>query len=238
MEVREKAKMTGAQVVSILSREKSDFLDGLSPTEVDTIVAKASIRRYAANTVISTEADGANHLFLLLDGAARAYALTARGEKIGLGWSSAGRVIGWAALVSKRREFIVSFEAVKNSSALVWDRATIQSLAATYPKLVENALAMAYDYLVRIRILHLAAICDSAPQRLAQVLGHLAKGMGHTVTDGIELRISNEELANEAHVTIFTVSRLMRDWQRQGLLTKGWCSVVVRQPDALLRVET
>ncbi len=80
---------------------------------------------------------------------------------------------------------------------------------------------IAYDYVVAYRTLHLAALCDSAPQRLAQVLSQLAKGMGHRVADGMELHIRNEELANEAHVTIFTVSRLMREWQRQGLVRKG-----------------
>ena len=58
------------------------------------------------------------------------------------------------------------------------------------------------------------------------------------VADGIELHISNEELANEAHVTIFTVSRLMREWRRQRLLDKGRGWVVVRKLDDLLRVET
>jgi CRP-like cAMP-binding protein len=237
MEIK-KAKMTGAQVLSILGKEESHFLERLSPAEIETIVAKASYRRYPVNAVISSEAEAADHLILLLEGAGRAFAMTPKGEKVGLGWFGAGKVAGWSALVRKRMGYIVSYEAVKTSSALVWDRATIQSLAEAHPRLVENALLLAYEYMLRIRILHVAAIHDTAPQRLAQVLGQLARGMGRRITDGFELYISNEELANEAHVTIFTVSRLMREWQRQGLLTKGRGFVVVRQPDALLRVET
>jgi CRP/FNR family transcriptional regulator, nitrogen oxide reductase regulator len=233
----ERVRMTSAEALSILGREKPVFLKGLSQAEVEMVVAKASIRRYAANAVITNEAAGANHLFLLLEGAGRGYALTSRGEKIGLGWFPAGRIMGWAALVSQRLDYIVSMEAVTSSSALVWDRITIQALAATLPRLLENALSLAYDYVVVYRGLHLAALCDSAPQRLAQVLVQLAKGMGHKVDHGIELNISNEELANEAHVTIFTVSRLMREWRQRGLLTKGRGSIVVRQPDELLRVK-
>ena len=98
-------------------------------------------------------------------------------------------------------------------------------------------MKIAYDYVVTYRSLHLAALCDSAPQRLAQVLSQLATGMGHRVADGMELHIRNEDLANEAHVTIFTVSRQMREWQRQGLVRKGRGKVVVHKPDALLRVD-
>jgi CRP/FNR family transcriptional regulator, nitrogen oxide reductase regulator len=181
-----KVRMTSAEALSILGREKPVFLEGLSQAEVEMVVANASIRRYAANAVITNEAAGANHLFLLLEGVGRGYALTSRGEKIGLGWFPAGSIMGWASLVSQRMEYIVSFEAVKSSSALVWDRVTIQSFAATLPRLLENAMLMAYHYVVVYRNLHLAALCDSAPQRLAQVLVQLAKGMGHKVDHGQE----------------------------------------------------
>src|SRR5438045_6763507 len=232
-----KAKMTISRAVSILDREKPAFLEGLSPAEVQMVVAKAGVRRYAANDVITNEASGATHLFLLLEGAGRGYALTSKGEKIALGWFPAGRIMGWAAMLSQPMDYIVSMEAVTSSSALVWDRVTIQALAATLPQLLENAMAVAYDYVVTYRSLHLAALCDSAPQRLARVLSRLATGMGHRVADGMELHIGNEELANEAHVTVFTVSRQMREWQRQGLVRKGRGKVVVRKPDALLRVD-
>ena len=98
-------------------------------------------------------------------------------------------------------------------------------------------MRIAYEYVVTYRSLHLAALCDSAPRRLAQVLSQLATGMGHRVADGMELHIGNAELANEAHVTIFTVSRQMREWQRQGLVRKGRGRVVVRKPEALLGVD-
>jgi CRP/FNR family transcriptional regulator, nitrogen oxide reductase regulator len=237
MEAKTKAKMTANQAVSLLSKEGSEFLEGLSPAEAEMIVAKATYRRYAINTVITNEAEPANHLFLLLEGTARAYTLTPQGEKVGLGWFGAGKVVGWAALVRKRIGYVVSCEAAKTSSAMVWDRETILSLASTYPRLVENALLPAYEYLLRLRVLHVAAIHDTAPKRLGQVLGQLAKGMGRSVNGGFELHISNEELANEAHVTIFTVSRQMRNWQRDGLVKKSRGSVVVLQPDALLRIE-
>jgi len=209
----------------------------MNSAEVKSILATASIRRFNASSVITREGDSADHLLLIVDGSARAYTVSPQGEKIVLRWIPPGEVIGWATLLSKPMEYIVSTEAVKNSSALVWDRVTIRSLAATYPKLLENALLLAYDYLILYRILHIAASCQSAPQRLAQVLCHLAKGMGQSVSGGVELHVRNEELANEANVTIFTVSRLMGEWQRKGLLKKSRGKVLLRMPEELIRLE-
>ena len=154
MTVKAKSGMTANRVVSILQWEKPAFLEGLSQTEVQMIVGKASIRRYAANAAITNETESANHLFLLLEGVARGYARTSRREKIGLGWFPAGQIIGWSALVPKHREYIVSFEAARRSSLLAWDRATIQTLTVAYPRLMENALGLAYDYVFRYRCLH------------------------------------------------------------------------------------
>jgi CRP-like cAMP-binding protein len=103
---------------------------------------------------------------------------------------------------------------------------------------LENVLLLAYDYLVGYRIRHVALTCNSAPQRVAQVLGYLAKEIGQKVPKGVALQIKNEELAHEANVTIFTVSRLMGEWQRKGFLAKGRGSVVVRRPDVLIRQKT
>jgi CRP-like cAMP-binding protein len=67
------------------------------------------------------------------------------------------------------------------------------------------------------------------------VLGNLAKGIGQRSFEGTVLNISNEELANEANVTIFTVSRLLSEWHRKGLLVKSRGSVVIRSPEELVR---
>ena len=152
-------------------------------------------------------------------------------------WIPPGEVFGGVAFLSKPLEYSLSTEAVKQGSALVWDRATIRSFGAKYPRLMENALLVAYDYLVLYKILHLASNCQSASQRLGQVLGSLAKGMGQTVAGGVEVYVRNEELANEANVTVFTVSRLMGEWQRQGLLVKSRGKVVLRLPEKLTHME-
>ena len=128
--------------------------------------------------------------------------MTPQGQKVPVLWFPSGEAFGGTALLSRSREYLVSTEAVNNSTALVWNRATIRSLSAKFPRLAENALLIAYDYLVVYRSLHISATCQTARQRLAQVLEELATGLGQQVAEGIELDIRNEELANEANITL------------------------------------
>jgi CRP-like cAMP-binding protein len=236
-DAKERAGLTASQAAAILTRLRPRFLEGLEPEELRAILAAATKRRFLANSVVTREDDPATHLYLMLDGSARYYTMSPQGEKVVVRWILPGDVVGGAAFLLKRVEYVLSAEAVKNTSALVWDRGTIRSFGAKYPRLVENGLMIAYDYLVLYKTMHVTASCQSAPQRLAQVLGSLAKGMGHKVDDGVELYVRNEELANEANMTIFTVSRLMGEWQRQGLLVKSRGKVVLRLPEKLIHME-
>jgi CRP-like cAMP-binding protein len=179
------------------------------------------------------EGSSADCLFLMISGRARAFYMTPQGEKLSVQWFPPGEIFGLAAFLSRPVQYLSSTEAVMGSTVLRWDRATIRFLGTQYPELLQNALLIAYDYFVRYQALHIAAACQTARQRLAQVLKSLANGMGQRVTGGVELNIRNEELANEANITIFTASRLLNEWQRKGILTKSRGKIVLRSPETL-----
>ncbi len=186
------------------------------------------------NSVIHNQGHPAEHLFLLIKGRARYFFMTPDGQKMLISWLPPGEMLGGAALLSKRRYYLVSTEAVRNSCALVWDRATARDLAAKYPRLLENALSIAWDYLNTSLATHLSLARHTARQRLSQVLVNLASGIGHKVSGGVEILVNNEDLANAANVTPFTASRLLSDWQRKGLLAKSRGKVLLRDPERLL----
>ncbi len=210
-----------------LRNVKSRFLSGLAPAEVKTVLSAATQRRYLANSVIVNQEHPADHLFLLTRGRARYFYMTPDGRKTILMWIPPGEVFGGSALLYQPSEYLVSTEAVRPISVLVWDRATVQDLVARYPLLANNALLIMFDYLVAYRAIHVSMTCHSAPQRLANVLANLSTGIGQKVPEGIELDVRNEELANEANVTPFTASRLLGEWQRQGILRKSRGKILI-----------
>jgi CRP-like cAMP-binding protein len=226
--------MTPSEIADAVRNVKPRFLEGLAPLEVKAVLSAAKQRRYLANSVVTNQGHPADHLFLLLNGRARYFFITLDGQKTLLLWLPAGEIFGSAAIVPRPIAYLTSTETVKNSHMLVWDRVTIRELAARYPRLVENALLIGFDYMIGYRALHVALTCHTARQRLANVLVNLASGMGHEVPGGIELDVNNEELANEANVTRFTASRLLSEWQRSGMVVKNRGKVLLRSPDLLL----
>jgi CRP/FNR family transcriptional regulator, nitrogen oxide reductase regulator len=226
--------MTTAELTSLIKRLAPPFLQDLEAEQVVNVLQAARHRKFLGKSVITHQGHPADHLFLVLTGGARSFFLTQGGQKLHVFSFPAGEVFGAMALVARGSEYVVSTEAVKDTHALLWDRASIRKLILRYPRLMDNALSIASEYLNVSIATQVALSCHSARQRLAEVLVGLASGIGRRVQDGIELKVQNEDLASAASVTTFTVSRLMSEWHRVGLVKKSRGKVLLPFPERLL----
>lgn len=212
---------------------RSRLLDGFTKVEVGAILGAATFRRYSSASVVLNQDEPAELFLLLRTGCARTFYITQEGRKVLLRWLTAGEVLGGASLLPTPAPYLVSTEMIKDSSVFVWPRKRIRDLALRYPRLLDNALPFALDHLTWFLAAHLALISKTASERLAQVLLSLAQGIGHKVSGGIQLDITNEQLANAANITPFTASRLLSKWQREGAILKNRGIIMVHAPDRL-----
>jgi len=212
---------------------RSKFLEGLPGSDRAIILASASQRRVLANSVVANPGEPADYLFLITKGCARYFYITPEGRKIVFFWLTAGQISGGAALLSEPSDYLVGTEMVKDTSVLVWHRNKIRALAVRFPRLLDNVLSIASDYLTWYLAAHLSLVCHTARQRLAHVLVSLARGIGRPHRGGVQLDITNEQLANAANITLFTTSRLMGQWQRSGAVAKSRGKIILRSPEGL-----
>jgi CRP/FNR family transcriptional regulator, nitrogen oxide reductase regulator len=213
----------------------SRLLDGIGAEDLTAILQAAKMERFSANSVIVNQAAAAKHLFLLTHGYARHFFITDHGEKILLRWLVPGDITGAATLLSKPSRYRMGTEVVKDSRLLVWDRITLGHLTTRYPRLLQNALSVLDVYIEWYLTAHIALTCESARKRCASVLMNIGRAVGQKVAGGIELAITNEELASAAGITLFDASRFMREWQRSGALVKTRGKILLRSPDLLFR---
>jgi CRP-like cAMP-binding protein len=139
------------------------------------------------------------------------------------------------ALVTGPSTYLVSTEAVRDSIAVEWDGPTIRDLTRRFPQLLENAHLIDMDYLSWYVAAHAALSSQSARQRLASVLFGLATSFGRRISGGIELDVTNEELADSANITPYTTSRLISEWNRSGAIRKYRGKILVLSPETFLR---
>jgi CRP/FNR family transcriptional regulator, nitrogen oxide reductase regulator len=230
---QDRAAVSEAALLCAKGKPTWRFLQGIVPADANVILTSAKSQCCPANSVVANQGEPATHLFLLTKGRARFFFNTHDGRKVLLLWLTPGEIFGGAALLSDASSYLVSTESLKNSEILVWDRATIRGLAARYPRLLENALLIASDYLAWYLATHSALISRTPRERLARLLICLGEAIGEKTLDGFEFDATNEDLANATNLTPFTVSRLLSEWQRDHTLGKRRGKIILKAAERL-----
>jgi CRP-like cAMP-binding protein len=204
------------------------LLRGLERQEIDFILAAARPCQFPAKAVITYQGEPAEQFLLLWRGRARYFYETIDGKKLILTWIPPGHTFGESALELSPSTYLASVEAARDSTVLVWDGPTIRDLARRFPRLMTNAFHTAIDYLSWYVAAHAALTSLSARERLAHILLGYAPSIGQKVPEGIELDVTNEELAEAANITHYTTSRLISEWSRTGAIRKDRGKILLR----------
>ena len=219
---------------STRGRGDSPLFEGLSDEAVVEILRAASTRSVAEGGYLFLQGDPVDALFVVDDGLLRLVQHTADGEEVVLRTLGEGEIVAGVALLDKRT-FPVSAIGQTDCRVLAWARPRILELAARHPMLRANVLSTIanrlQDSLSRIRELS----TENVAQRVARALLRLAREHGKAVPEGtlIDRQLGRQELADLSGASMFTVSRLLAGWSRDGVLSVGRQRVVVASLDRL-----
>jgi CRP-like cAMP-binding protein len=100
-------------------------------------------------------------------------------------------------------------------------------------RLPENLIRCATDYIAWYVAAHAALASETAQERLAHLLVTLGPVIGDKVSDGIEIDVTNEELAESVAITASTASRVMSEWEKIGAVSKHRGKAVIQLADRL-----
>jgi CRP-like cAMP-binding protein len=202
---------------------------------MEAVLSAAKHRQFHEFSVVTSQEDPAEQLFLLTSGQGRHFVMTGGGQKILLQWLTAGQIFGGAAILSTAFQYLASTEVLSESCAIVWERPMIRKLVTAFPTLLDNALSIAItENIAWSTAAHISLSSDDAHGRVAHLLVSLASAIGKATAAGVELAILNEDLAEGANVTPFTVSRCLKKWQRAGILAKQRGRILLKRPELLL----
>lgn len=218
----------------MISPASVQLFSGLNANQIKAIKDAATRRAFEASRIIVMVNEPANRLFLIETGCVDYYVTSDDGRDILLRRLTAGDVFGQASLLSSPMGYLGTAKAVQHIRVLEWKDLVIQQLAKTYPQIIENALRTALRYLALYAKRHIGLVANSAQERIACALSSLGSRTGHAVPSGVEVDIKNEDLASLADISSFAASRILKRWDRQGVVEKSRGKVIIRSPEKLL----
>jgi CRP/FNR family transcriptional regulator, nitrogen oxide reductase regulator len=217
--------------------EVSLFKD-LSLDELQTVRALARIRSLGEDDFFFLQGDPADHLFVLCKGRVKLTQINADGQQILLRIITPWTLFAAIALVGKDSPYPVSAQSAEESSALVWSRVEISKMLEKMPRLALNAMQALAGFVVEFQDRYRELATERVERRLARALLRLVTQSGRKTSEGvlIDLPLSRQDLAEMTGTTLYTVSRILSQWESRQLIVSGRERVVVCNPHGLVKI--
>jgi CRP/FNR family transcriptional regulator, nitrogen oxide reductase regulator len=160
---------------------------------------------------------------------------TPEGQQVLLRFIGPGEMFGPTAVL-QGQPYPVSAQAVRWCQALVWKGKTMASLMEDHPRIALNALRDLTARLQELRERYRELATERVERRVAQAILRLAAQAGWRTEDGvlIDMPLSRQDLAEMTGTTLYTVSRILTGWQRDGLLELGRQRVAIIDSQGLI----
>lgn len=193
---------------------------------VGALLRRARRRGYSPGEVIIYAGALVDRVHILVRGRTKATLLDRSGMESIL-WVGPGQLLGLTAFVPKPVTSPLGFQAITECETLEWEKAEMLAVGRRCPRLFENAIGLAYAWFSVMASSYQATNSYSVEQRLAYTLSNLARQYPESKREDsyetyVDVIVSNQELASMVgcNSTAFTVSRVLRRWERAGLTEK------------------
>jgi CRP-like cAMP-binding protein len=205
---------------------------GMSHDEVLKIASCARPKAFGRDESLFMQGQPARCLLLIRTGSVKVTQISSGGNEVILWMYGRGSVLGALSEPAGGRH-PSSARAMEPATALVWDCATLENLMEVCPRIRQNLSQVLMTRLHELEERFREVATEKVPRRLALALLRLSKHVGKKVTEGVEVSLSREELAQMTGTTLFTISRILSQWAREEFVESRRESVLLRDPGRL-----
>lgn len=221
-------KPTSPASAELVALRGARVFASLSTETLLGLVTAANIRRLGRRAVLESEGHLSAHVYLVLRGRFRAVRRSNAGREVTVESYRPGDLIADAVLAPEQA-LPHDLEATESSEVLAIEARVVSAKMAESPSLTRALAAHLHARLTRSHDLVVGLALSDVPARVVSALKTLARVEGVPTTDGVLIRHrpTQQELANSIGACRETVSRIVSDMARRGLVTPRGRSLVV-----------
>jgi CRP-like cAMP-binding protein len=214
---------------------QTPLFQGLSEQEMAAIIQWAHAQPAASGEFFFLQDDPVDRVYVLVEGRIKLTQSDSNGEQVLIRSIGPYQLFGAVAL-TQIKGYMVSAQASVNSTALYWNRTEMMPFVNQYPVLAMNAMQMMAHHAQEVQERFQQLATQRVERRLANTLLRLASQTGRKVAEGvlIDMPLTRQDLAEMSGMTLFTVSRLLKQWDEQQLIISKRERVIIRYPHGLV----
>ena len=224
-----------AQAIRLL--QQVPLFRGLNSTGLSAVATAAQSCRVESGEFFFQQSATADIVYVLQQGRVKLIQSTPEGLHVVFRFIGPGELFGPMAAF-EGQVYPVSAQAVRWCHALCWKGRTMAGLMETHPRIAISALRELTVRLQDLRERYRELATERVERRVAHALIRLAGQAGWKTEDGvlIDMPLSRQDLAEMTGTTLYTVSRILSGWQRDGLLDLGRQRVAILDSPGLIAI--
>jgi len=207
----------------------------VSSSDCASILGSAREKRFARRQTLYSEGDPVRFVTLLLSGCVKVTQIGMSGSEVILRLNGAGEVVGAFRLCADCNHCSTA-QSIQPTNALVWEAAAFERLLERYPAFRRNTVRALETRLQEMEQRFREVSTERVGSRLSSELVRLTNRLGRPVDGHLEITLSRAELAQLTGTTLFTVSRLLCQWQTLGIVKIRREAVLVQDFAALSQI--
>lgn len=214
---------------------RSNLFAGIAIKERDDILSQGHHIFFKSGEILFREDNPALRCYFVLDGLIKLSKLHEQGRRAIIYYINPGELIA-AISVFKEKDYPVTAKAVNDAALISWNREIMYKLMLKYPLLVINMLQTTIDSKNKLQTRYLELHAELVKQRIARALLRIMRQSSQKTTEGILItfKLSRQELADYTGTTLYTVSRTLSVWGKNGWVKSGRERIIITNPHALV----
>jgi CRP-like cAMP-binding protein len=182
------------------------------------------------------QGDAAEFLYVLISGQVKLLQTSPAGHQVNLRTIYPWQMFGALGAVRDEATYPAAAQALENSEALAIRALFLREMMTTRPYLSMDLMKLMTTYIQEMQARYRELATERVEQRIARALLRLTAQSGQRSGEGIELALSRQDLAEMTGTTLYTVSRVLAEWERQKLVRAGREKVQILQPHEMVRI--
>ncbi len=205
--------------------------------DLDLILRSSFIRPVEQGSFFFFQGDPATYLYVLTQGQAKLLQSNPSGQQVNLRtiypWQAFGAL---GAVRGPETTYPASAQALEDSAAITIRASFLKEMMQTRPYLAMDLMKLMTAYIQEMQTRYRELATERVEQRIALSLLRLTAQSGQRVEETIQLALSRQDLAEMSGTTLYTVSRVLAEWERRGLIEAARERIIIRNPHGLVQV--
>jgi CRP-like cAMP-binding protein len=194
--------------------------NGLSDDVVNYCLEHAELATARRGELLTQQGEPARLVYVIKSGYAKFLSTSPDGHEVLAGIAGPFDVFGQAAASEHMRAYLVTTTALTPMELVTWSRAKALELANRFPEIHSRLDAQMIANLDLV-LGRLHTVSEGhVPQRLTRALLELAERHGDKQPRAVSINppLTRQDMAALTGTTLYTVSRLLADWEHRGFV--------------------